>query len=145
MNLWASVIADGHHLPASMVQTIVRSKTPARLLLTCDASPLAGLPPGRYRQWEQDLDISPEGKIVVAGTPFLAGSWAFTDTCVRNVMAFAGLPLADAIDLAGAQPRRILGIAAAHARCRPTGGFRPLRTFGRPAVRGAFDRDRGEN
>jgi N-acetylglucosamine-6-phosphate deacetylase len=109
-DLWASIIVDGHHLPAAVVQSIVRAKTPSRLLLTCDASPLAGLPPGRYRQWDHDLDILPEGKIVVAGTPYLAGSWAFTDMCVRNVMAFAGLALADAIDLATAQPRRILGL-----------------------------------
>src|SRR5436305_1458777 len=46
-NLWASIIVDGHHLPPSVVQSIVRCKTPSRLLLTCDASPLAGLPPGR--------------------------------------------------------------------------------------------------
>ncbi len=109
-DLWASVIVDGHHLPASVVQSIVRAKTPSRLLLTCDASPLAGLPPGRYRQWDQDLDVLPEGKIVVAGTPFLAGSWVFTDACVRAAMACAVLSLADAIDLASGQPRRILGL-----------------------------------
>jgi N-acetylglucosamine-6-phosphate deacetylase len=109
-DLWASIIVDGHHLPRSVVQSIVRCKTPSRLLLTCDASPLAGLPPGRYHQWDHDIDILPEGKIVVAGTPYLAGSWAFTDLCVRNVMAFAGLSLAEAIDLAAAQPRRVLGL-----------------------------------
>ncbi len=108
--LWASVIVDGHHLPASVVKTIVRAKTPGRLLLTCDASPLAGMPRGRYRLWDQDLEVLPEGKIVVAGTPYLAGSGAFTDACVRGVMACAGLSLADAIDLAVGQPRRILGL-----------------------------------
>ena len=43
--LWASLITDGHHLPASVVRSIVRVKTPARLIVTCDASNLAGLPP----------------------------------------------------------------------------------------------------
>lgn len=108
--LWASIITDGHHLPASVVRSIVRCKTPSRLLLTCDASPLAGQKPGRYRQWDSDIEILPEGKIVVAGTPYLAGSWAFTDLCVRNILSFTDLSLADALDLAAAQPRRLLGL-----------------------------------
>jgi N-acetylglucosamine-6-phosphate deacetylase len=109
--LWASIICDGHHLPATVVRCMVRVKTPARTILTCDASPLAGLPPGRYREWEQDFDILPEGKIIVAGTPFLAGSWAFTDLCLGNAMRFGGVSLADAIDMATARPRELLGLS----------------------------------
>src|SRR5262245_2384277 len=71
--LWASVIADGHHLPPALLRVIARAKTAARLILTCDASSLAGLPPGRYAEWEQALEVLPEGKVVVCGTPFLAG------------------------------------------------------------------------
>jgi N-acetylglucosamine-6-phosphate deacetylase len=108
--LWASIICDGHHLPPSVARCMVRVKTPARIVLTCDAGPLAGCPPGRYRQWGQDFDILPEGKIVVAGTPYLAGSWAFTDLCVGNVIRFAGVTLRDAVDMAGARPRELLGL-----------------------------------
>src|SRR5207237_3456086 len=84
--LWASMIADGHHLPDSVMRCILRVKTPARMILTCDASPLAGSPPGKYRQWEYDFEVLPVGKVVVAGTQFLGGSWAFTDLCVRNML-----------------------------------------------------------
>jgi N-acetylglucosamine-6-phosphate deacetylase len=52
----------------------------------------------------------PEGKILVAGTPYLAGSWAFTDLCVSNAMHFAGVSLGDAVDMAGARPRALLGL-----------------------------------
>ena len=89
--LWASLICDGHHLPPSVVRCIVRVKTPARTILTCDASSLAGLPPGRYREWDQDFEVLPAGKVVVPGTSYLAGSWAFTDLCVGNVIRFAGV------------------------------------------------------
>ena len=85
--LWASIICDGHHLPGALVRCFLRVKTPARTILTCDASSLAGLPPGRYREWDQDFEVLPEGKLVVAGTPFLAGSWEFTDRCIGNVNA----------------------------------------------------------
>lgn len=108
--LWASIICDGHHLPAAVVRCIVRVKTPARTVLTCDAGSLAGLPPGRYREWDQDFDVLPEGKIVVPGTAYLAGSWAFTDLCVGNAVRFAGVSLAEAVDMAGARPRELLGL-----------------------------------
>jgi N-acetylglucosamine-6-phosphate deacetylase len=108
--LWASLICDGHHLPPSVVRCMVRVKTPARTVLTCDASSLAGLPPGRYREWNQEFEVVPEGKVVVAGTSYLAGSWAFTDLCVGNVIRFAGISLADAVDMAGARPRELLGL-----------------------------------
>jgi N-acetylglucosamine-6-phosphate deacetylase len=109
-DLWASIIGDGHHLPPAVVRCIVRVKTPARTILTCDAGSLAGLPPGRYREWEQDLDVLPAGKIVVADSGYLAGSWAFTDHCLGNVIRAAEVSLGDALDMAGARPRELLGL-----------------------------------
>jgi N-acetylglucosamine-6-phosphate deacetylase len=108
--LWASIICDGHHLPPAVVRCIVRVKTPQRTILTCDASSLAGLPPGHYREWEQEFDILPQGKIVVSNSAYLGGSWAFTDQCLGNVMRFAGVSLQDAVDMAGARPRKLLGL-----------------------------------
>jgi N-acetylglucosamine-6-phosphate deacetylase len=108
--LWASIIADGHHLPPAVVKCIVRAKGVGRTLLTCDAGSLAGMPPGNYRDWGAELEVLPGGKIVVAGTPFLAGSGHFTDACVGNVIRFAGVSLADAIDMATARPRQLLGL-----------------------------------
>jgi N-acetylglucosamine-6-phosphate deacetylase len=104
--LWASVIPDGHHLPASLVKVIVRVKSPARTIITCDSSSLAGLPPGRYGEWEVQAD----GKVVVPGTPFLAGSGAFTDSCVGKIMRMANVSLRDAIDMACTRPRELLGL-----------------------------------
>lgn len=109
-DLWASLICDGHHLPPAVIKCLIRGKAPNRVILTCDASSLAGLPSGRYREWEQDLEIRPEGKIVVAGTPYLAGSWAFTDTCIGTAMRHGGVTLAEAIAMATDHPRRLLGL-----------------------------------
>jgi N-acetylglucosamine-6-phosphate deacetylase len=108
--LWASIITDGHHLPPAVVKTIVRVKTPARTILTCDASSLAGLPPGRYSEWDQEFEVRPDNRIVVPGTSYLAGSGAFTDLCVGKACALAGVALADALDMAGARPRELLGL-----------------------------------
>ncbi|MBM3980650.1 MAG: amidohydrolase family protein [Planctomycetes bacterium] len=108
--LWMSLITDGHHLPARVVRCLVRAKGLERTLITCDASSLAGLPPGKYREWGTDLEVLDSGKVVVSGTPYLAGSGHFTEVCVANVARMAGLNLADAVDLATAQPRRLLGL-----------------------------------
>ena len=131
--LLASIICDGHHLPPAVVRCLVRVKSPARTILTCDASSLAGLPPGRYCEWEQELEVRPEGKIVVPGTDYLAGSWSFTDHCVGKVIQFAGVTLRDAVDMASARPRELLGL--------PPQLIEP----GHPAHLVLFDWQSGEN
>jgi len=109
-DLWTSIICDGHHLPAALVRCILRVKTPARVILTCDASSLAGSPPGRYHEWDQELDVLSEGKIVVADSGFLAGSWSFTDHCIGQVVRDGGVSLREAIDMASLRPRQLLGL-----------------------------------
>ncbi|QEL15349.1 N-acetylglucosamine-6-phosphate deacetylase [Limnoglobus roseus] len=106
--LFASIIADGYHLPPAVVKCIVRMKAD-RVLLTCDAGTLAGLPPGRYRDWGTEMEVLPGGKIVVAGTQYLAGSGVFTDACVAGVMRLGGVNLQDAITMASVRPRELLG------------------------------------
>jgi N-acetylglucosamine-6-phosphate deacetylase len=107
-DLNASIIADGHHLPPAVIKTILRVKTPARTILTCDAGSLAGCPPGRYSDWGGEFEVLPEGKIVLPNTPYLAGSWAFTDHCVAHLLKLGLVSLGDAIDMAGARPRELL-------------------------------------
>jgi N-acetylglucosamine-6-phosphate deacetylase len=109
-DLWASFIPDGHHLPVSFLKCLTRTKGWQRLILTCDASSLAGCPPGRYAHWDTELEVVPSGKIVVPGTPFLAGSGSFTDACVSQLIKMIGCTLAEAIDAATVMPRTLLGL-----------------------------------
>jgi N-acetylglucosamine-6-phosphate deacetylase len=102
--LWASLIADGHHLGPSVLRSLVRAKAPERIILVSDASPLAGLPPGRYGAWEVDSS----GKIVVAGTPYLAGSNQGIAVGVDHLIRFSGLNLVQALNTATRQPAWLL-------------------------------------
>ena len=97
---------------AKVIPATVQAPAPARAIITCDASSLAGLPSGRYSQWDAELEVLPGGKVVVPDTPYLAGSGAFTDVCVGNAVRMAGIGLGDAIDMAGARPRDLLGLPA---------------------------------
>ncbi len=107
-SLSASIITDGHHLPEALIKTIVRVKPLDKQIITCDASGLAGLPPGKYSMWNQEIEILPSGKVVVPGTPFLAGSGSFTDDCVAHLISLGLVPRSQAIEMATNAPRRLL-------------------------------------
>lgn len=122
-DLWASFIPDGHHLPAAVVKSIIRGKTPAKSIITCDASSLAGLPPGRYSEWGNEFEVQPGGRVIVPGTPFLAGSGVFTDTCIGTVIRQSGVSLETAISMASAHPRQLFGLAPWELKVGSVGKF----------------------
>lgn len=108
--LWTSLITDGYHLPPSVVRSMIGSKGLNRIIITCDASGLAGCPPGRYAEGAMDVEILEDGRIVIAGqTQLLAGSGMETDTCVARSIEYASLSLQEACDLAGRNPALLLG------------------------------------
>lgn len=116
--LMASLIVDGHHLPPEVVRCFVRGKTPARCILVSDLSGLAGLPPGRYTSSGCELEILPDGRLVIAGQDqLLAGASLPIGVGVANVMRFAGVDLATAIEMASKHPAQLLGL--------PRHGLRP--------------------
>lgn len=108
--LSASLIVDGWHLPPEVVKTMVRAKTPQRCILVSDVSGLAGLPPGRHASSGGDIEIMPDGRLLIAGQDqLLAGASAPIGVGIGNVMAFAGVDLPTAIEMAVANPARLLG------------------------------------
>ena len=106
--LAASFIADGHHLDQATLRVLVRAKGPGRTILVSDASPLAGLPPGRYGEWE----VVPSGKIVVAGTPYLAGSNQGLEVGLDQLLRSTQCTIGDTIE--AVTPRRLLGRGGRH-------------------------------
>jgi N-acetylglucosamine-6-phosphate deacetylase len=111
-DLWASLIADGHHLPPPVLKSFCRAKGVDRVCLVSDVSSIAGLPPGTYdRSYSTDnVEIHPDGKISLAGTPYLAGSTLFLDRGIANTIAVTDATLADAVQMATANPARLLGV-----------------------------------
>ena len=102
--LSASFIADGHHLDDATLSVLVRAKSIDRTILVSDAGPLAGLPPGDYGAWS----VHPEGKIVVAGTPYLAGSNQGFDTGLATLQRATGVSFREGIRTATDNPARLL-------------------------------------
>ncbi|MHB1558632.1 MAG: N-acetylglucosamine-6-phosphate deacetylase [Isosphaeraceae bacterium] len=111
--LAASFIADGHHLDTSTLRVLARAKSPARTILITDASPLAGLPPGCHGEWA----VEPSGKIVVSGTPYLAGSNVTLSESLTRLLETTAWSLPEAIATVTTNPARVL--------CRPAPRIEP--------------------
>jgi N-acetylglucosamine-6-phosphate deacetylase len=108
--LMASLIVDGHHLPPSVVKSMVRAKTPERCILVSDKTNLGGRPPGIYHTPLGDLELLPDGKPVVAGQrDILAGAAVPLSVNIAKVIEFAGIDLRTAIEMATLNPARLMG------------------------------------
>jgi len=111
--LVASLIVDGYHLPPAVVKAMIRAKTAQRVVLISDMTGLAGAvgtEPGRYeRTGLGAVEVLEDGRVVVAGQrDYLAGATRPLTTGIANVMRFAGIDLAAAIDMASVRPSRLL-------------------------------------
>lgn len=105
--LAASFIVDGIHLPASFLKVALRAKGVERSILVTDATTPAGCPPGRYRLGEQEVDLTEDQRVVLAGSNRLAGSALRMDRGVENLMRLAGLSLREAVAMAARNPARV--------------------------------------
>ena len=107
--LWASAIFDGHHLPASVMKVIARAKGITRTILVSDAVALARMAPGIYdTAVGGKVELHPNGRLSVFGTPYLAGSASALKDCVENAVRLAGCSLAQAVQMASANPAKLL-------------------------------------
>jgi N-acetylglucosamine-6-phosphate deacetylase len=112
--LWASFIVDGHHLPPPVVKCLIRAKGVSRSVLTSDAIAAAGMPPGRYRLGEIDVVVTPDFKVERAetvGSGYLAGSALDLLRGVENVVRFAQVGIAEAIQMASLNSATLMGVS----------------------------------
>src|SRR5882672_10308669 len=107
--LLASLIVDGHHLPAATVKAMVRAKPPGRTILVSDATAAAGCTPGRYTIGGVACDLGDDGRVSLPGTPYLAGSSLTMDRAIANMVRFTGLGLDVVIPMASTIPASYLG------------------------------------
>ncbi|MZD06121.1 amidohydrolase family protein, partial [Streptomyces sp. SID5785] len=108
--LTAGLIADGHHLPPDTLVTMIRAKGADRCVLVSDAVALAGLPPGAYdAPVGGRVELHEDGRLVAAGTPYLAGAARSLAHGVAHVARTTGIGLAAALRMATTGPGRFVG------------------------------------
>jgi N-acetylglucosamine-6-phosphate deacetylase len=111
--VFASVIADGHHLPPSTVKAMVRAKGPRWTVLVTDAIAAAGSPPGEYTVGAVTGTLGEDGRVSLPGTPYLAGSSLTMDRAVANAVRFTGLAIEEVAAMASSIPAAYLGMRTA--------------------------------
>jgi len=81
-DLVVMAIADGHHLPASVLKCYIRCKGVDKLIIVSDACNVAGLPPGRYFSYSNNNAIlEPDGLYHNPEKGCLCGSSSLLQGC----------------------------------------------------------------
>ena len=108
--LSASIIADGFHLPPSVMKVFARAKGLERLILVSDVGPMGGLEPGRHQWGNIEVDVYKDGHLGLANTEFLAGAGHLLDRAVAQFVKATGVSLQQALQLCTLNPGQVLGI-----------------------------------
>jgi len=104
----AGLICDGIHVDPTAVRLAWRLLGPERMSLVSDASAALGAPFGTFRLGGVDVVHDATGVRTADGV--LAGSDLALDRAVRNLMAFTGCDLADALATVTSTPADLLGL-----------------------------------
>jgi len=121
--LTTELIADGHHLPPSLMKLVFHSKGMDKVCLVTDSMSAAGMGPGEYElgglKVIVEADIPEEFEIQtqennyvakLADRSVFASSVSTMDKLVRNVIKFCDLNVRQAVQLVTYNPARIQGL-----------------------------------
>lgn len=112
-DMTVEIIADGAHLPASLLKLVYKIKGPAHTALITDAMRAAGMPEGEsiLGSLKDGLRVVvEEGVAKLPDRSAFAGSVATTDVLVRNMIRMAGVPLTEAVKMISETPARIMSL-----------------------------------
>ncbi|PTX61833.1 N-acetylglucosamine-6-phosphate deacetylase [Melghirimyces profundicolus] len=106
-DLWSCMIADGFHLPESVLKVILRVKG-EKALLVSDSVSFCGMEPGEYTTHiGGKVVLTPEGKLHLAENPnLLAGSAQTLKWGVEHLKNTGWCPLSEAWEMASTRPSR---------------------------------------
>jgi N-acetylglucosamine-6-phosphate deacetylase len=107
------IIADGVHLPPSLLQLIYKSKGASRIALVTDSMRAAGMPEGPSILGSLKAGqpvIVEDGVAKLMDRTAFAGSVATADRLIRTMVNQAGVNLLEAVQMLTATPARICGI-----------------------------------
>jgi N-acetylglucosamine-6-phosphate deacetylase len=112
-DLWATVIADGFHLPESVLKVVFRVKGPKAMLVS-DAVAFSGVEPGEYdTHVGGKVVLTPEGRLHLADNPeLLAGSAQVLRQGVEHLLRSRLSSFPEAWEMASIRPASFMGLPA---------------------------------
>ena len=109
--LTGEIIADGKHLPPTLMQLAYKCLGPDRLCAISDATSGAGLPEGaRFRMGGMEYEVCDGVGMLFDRTAF-AGSTTLLNQMIPVLTQQVGIPLVEAIRMTTLTPARIIGVA----------------------------------
>lgn len=109
--LTGEIIADGKHLPATLMKLAYKCLGPDRLCAVSDATSGAGLPEGaRFQIGSVACDVCDGVGMLLDRTAF-AGSTTLLNQMLPVLTQQVGIPLVEAVRMVTQTPARIIGLA----------------------------------
>ncbi|KAB7528151.1 amidohydrolase family protein [Flagellimonas olearia] len=110
-DLWISLIADGFHLPESVLKVFIKVK-PENSVLVSDCTQFAGLPPGTYTSHIGGaIELGKEGRLFMKKNPrLLAGSAQSLVNCIDHLVNSGLVPLSVAWRMASEKPLELMNV-----------------------------------
>lgn len=109
--LTGEIIADGKHLPPTLMKLAYRCLGADRLCAISDATSGAGLPEGaRFRMGGLEYDVHDGVGMLLDRTAF-AGSTTLLNQMLPILIDQVGIPFVEAIRMATLTPARVIGVA----------------------------------
>ncbi len=121
-DMFVEVIADGMHLPESLLKLIYKVKGPDKICLVTDSMRAAGCPEGEYVLGNQSTGqkvIVEDGVAKLPDRRAFAGSVATADRLVRTMVNVAEVPLTEAVKMITLSPARVMRIDQAKGSITP--------------------------
>ena len=108
--LTATLIADGHHLPAAVLKAIVRAKGVSHSILISDSVALAGMSAGVYETPVGGrVELHADGKLNLAGESILAGAALPLKDTILKAKSMCEISLDEALRMATQNPGKFAG------------------------------------
>jgi N-acetylglucosamine-6-phosphate deacetylase len=106
---WCGLIVDGRHVHPAVLRVALRARRRDRYMLVTDA--LSGVGMAEKAFTMQGRAIRVVDGVCVDENGTIAGSNLDMASAVRNIMAIAGLTIAEAAEMASTSPAAFLGIS----------------------------------
>ena len=112
-DLTATIIADGQHLPASVIKSFLRAKGIERIVVISDGAAVAGLPAGTYENTAlgKSIVLEESGKLHNPEKGCLAGSSATMLGCMNHLASLGLLGFEQLRTVGFANPLKLIGLS----------------------------------
>jgi N-acetylglucosamine-6-phosphate deacetylase len=109
-NMKTLIITDGHHLPEPVIQTVFHAKAVEDVIVTSDASPIAGMKPGNYNVLGNDAVLEESGLLHNPQKQCLVGSSATMLECMNYLASLKFLSVEELLKVGFYNPLAFIGM-----------------------------------